>query len=275
MNRSSHLAVFGALAVALTGCPRDKDDDSLTYAEALEAANESAADSQAQGLTSDSIEITTDFQLGDAVEAAAAQIRDFVATQLPCADLTLTGATLEVTYGAKPGNCVYHGHTFSGSHTVTVAKAAAGGVEVHHTWDRLSNGMVEVTGDATVTWTLADPARHVVHDVTWTRLSDGRTGTGTGDRFERPLAQGLATGISIDGDRTWTGAGGKWTLDIGGVSLRWVDPVPQSGSYTLHTPKGKSLRLGFDRKDADTITVSISSGSKRFAFDVTSVGNVG
>jgi hypothetical protein len=28
-----------------------------------------------------------------------------------------------VRYGAKGGNCVYKGHTFSGTHTITVSKS--------------------------------------------------------------------------------------------------------------------------------------------------------
>jgi hypothetical protein len=40
----------------------------------------------------------------------------------------------------------------------------------------------------------------------------------------------------------------------------------------LLTPKRRSLTLDFERKDADTITVTLSSESRSFAFDVTSTG---
>jgi len=58
---------------------------------------------------------------------------------------------------------------------------------------------------------------------------------------------------------------------INGVELRWVDPVPQAGSYVLTTPADRSLTMSFARIDATTIKVTIESGSKSFDIDVKTI----
>lgn len=267
-------AFTGLLTIVLTGCPKKKEDESLTLAEAQQAVEEASLASQAEGLTSASVEITTSFTIGQAVENAAAEIRDFVASQLPCADISLSGATLTVEYGVNPGNCTYKGHTFSGSHSITVNKNEMGEVEVHHQWSDLTNGKVTLNGTADVTWNFDDKSRHVVHTANWSRNSDGFSVTGEGDRLQTVLEGGILEGIQVDGSRSWTSPRGTWDLAIDGVQMRWVDPVPQAGSYTLRTPKDKSLSLSFERVDEDTIQVTVSNGKRSFSFDVTKIGTV-
>lgn len=131
---------------------------------------------------------------------------------------------------------------------------------MEHTWDSLKNQRVSVSGSATVTWNLKDPSRHVVHDLTWTRLSDGRTGEGSGDTVQKPLPDGLKEGISVNGDRQWKGQKGQWDLSIDRDAMRWADPVPQAGSYELTAPNGKTATLSFKRIDADTIEADFATG---------------
>jgi hypothetical protein len=266
-----------SLALLLTACPKDKlagNDTPITQGEAREALEESTVESQASALTTSSVEISTSFTIGKAVQEAAAEVRTFIGTQLPCAEISLADATLTVKYGAKEGNCVYKGHKFSGTHSITVSKNEDEQVLVDHRWTDLSNGVVKVSGEAHVTWDLDDQYRKVQHDLTWTRLSDGRTGRGTGDRTQRPLAGGVAEGIQVDGSRTWTGQNGRWDLNIEGVQVRWADPCPQAGKYRLASPKGRSLELSFSRVDADTIAVTLSSNGRSFKFNVNSTGTV-
>ena len=246
----------------------------MTSSEALQAVEESTLASQAEGLTSASVEITTSFTIGQAVENAAKEIQTFIASQLPCADISLSGATLTVVYGAKAGNCTYKGQTLSGSHTVTVAKNDKAQVQVHHVWSNLSNGRVELDGTADVTWDFVEKSRHVVHTATWTRIADGFSVTGEGDRTQTVLEGGLSEGIKVDGARSWKSIRGQWDLTIDGVEMRWVDPVPQAGGYILHTPKGKQLTLSFARVDEDTIRVTVTNGKRSFSFDVTKLGSV-
>jgi hypothetical protein len=263
------------LTVVLTGCPKQKEESStMTSSEALQAVEESTLASQAENLTSASVEITTSFTIGQAVESAAQEIKSFITNQLPCADVVLSGATLTVTYGAKPGPCTYKGQTFSGSHSITVAKNDQAQVEVHHVWTDLSNGRVTLNGNADVTWDFAEKSRHVVHTAEWKRVSDGFTVTGEGDRTQTVLEGGLVEGIRVDGARSWKSVRGQWDLAIDGVEMRWVDPVPQAGAYTLHNPNGKSLSLSFARVDEDTIKVTVTNGRRSFSFNVTKIGAV-
>lgn len=268
MKRAFSLLV---LPIALSGCPKEGQ---LTAAEAQESLQEAAASSQAEGLAAASVDISTNFTIGGAVEQAASELKTFVTSQLPCADVTLSGATLTVEYGVNPGNCVYRGHTFSGASSVTVSKNADSEVVVEHEWTNFSNGVVELDGTAHVTWSAANQTRHVVHDFTWTQLGSGRTGKGTGDRTQRPLAGGIAEGIQIDGTRSWTGAKGTWDLGIDGVQMRWSDPVPQAGTYSLHTPYDKSVSLGFSRLDSDTIAVTVTGPKRDFSFTVSKAGAI-
>jgi hypothetical protein len=271
---------FGGISLALltlvlTGCPRNKkDDERLTLAEASQAVEEATIAGQAEGLTSASVEITTSFTIGQAVQNAAQEIRSFVSSQLPCAEITLENATLTIEYGVNAGNCTYKGHTFSGSHSVTVSKNEEAEVVVEHTWTDLTNGRVKLNGNATVTWNFSEKSRHVVHTAEWTRVADNFKVTGSGDRLQTVLGGGLLEGIQVDGSRSWTSSRGQWDLAIDGVQMRWIDAVPQAGSYTLSTPNNKSLSLSFARQDEDTITVTVTNGKSSFAFNVTTIGSV-
>jgi hypothetical protein len=266
MRKTLGSAVFGA--VLLFGCRVDP----MTSEEAQSNLDESSVDSQAAALTSASVQVSTDFTIGDAVQKAADHVRKFVNSQLPCADVSLDNATLTIQYGALPGNCTFHGHKFEGTQTITIEQNDPDEVLVKHTWKDFSNGRVSVTGHAEVTWNLKDPSRHIMHELTWTRLRDGRTGTGMGDRTETPLSGGVAEGIEINGSRSWTGKKGKWSLDIDHVQMRWVDPMPQSGSLVLTTPKDKMVTFTFERIDADTIGVTATGGQRNILLKVDKLG---
>ena len=265
------LAAFAACVPAfLTGCPAD----GMTAAEAGEALEEVGIEAQATQLTNGAIEISTHFTIGQAVEAAAKELGTFIETQLPCAEITLKSNVLTVEYGAKPGTCTYRGQTYSGRHTVAVAKNEEGEIVVEHAWDKMKNQTVSVTGSATVVWNLKDPSRHVTHELTWTRLSDGRTGVGSGDVVQRPLAGGLKEGISVDGERGWEGKSGDWDLAVKHVEMRWIDPIPQAGSYELAAPNGKTATLSFERVDADSIQATFVTGKNEWVFVVNKWGAI-
>jgi hypothetical protein len=264
-------SMLAPAALLFAACHRDD----LTAAEAKQAVEESTVASQAGALTGSSVEVSTNFTIGGGVEAAAEELRAYFASQLPCAKLTVERGSLAIEYGAEPGRaCTYEGQTYAGRHTITVERND-GEALVHHAWEGLSNGRVSVTGTADVTWSGADRSRHSVYDVTWTRLSDGRTGRGTGDVTMRALGGAGREGVTIDGERRWEGERGAWALDIEGVEARWADPVPQAGSYVLTGPEGKRLTLSFERVDGDTIRVNVDGTRRDFHFDVTATGEVG
>jgi hypothetical protein len=271
MHIKSLTFVLG-LGFLVAGCPRQKEGD-FTLGEATQALEESSAATQAEGLSATSVDISTNFTIGQAVENAAAELRTFVESQLPCAEVMLEGATLTVEYGVNPGNCTYRGHTFSGQHSVTVARNEMNQVEVHHAWTDFSNGNITLNGTADVTWDFQALTRNVVHQSTWTNKK-GRIGEGEGDRTQSLLPGGLAEGIQVDGSRSWSGERGEWDLAIDGVQMRWADPVPQAGSYTLNTPFKKTLSMSFSRVDEDTIRVLVAGPKKEFSFTVSKLGVV-
>jgi hypothetical protein len=250
----------------------DKDGDSaLTMAESKAALAEVELSNQAVTLVSGTVEISTNFTIGQAVEAAVDELGSFIATTLPCAAVNIVDNTLTVEYGVYEGDCSYKGLTYAGTHSITVTSAEAGQLLVTHQWTALTNGVIEVSGNATVTWSGADASRNIQHELTWTRLSDGKTATGSGDRTQTLLSGGLLEGIQVDGTRSLVTDAGKWHLDIDEVEMRWIDAVPQSGNYTLDTPAGKQITMTFNREDADTIKVTVASGPHSFDIEVTTL----
>jgi hypothetical protein len=267
---SSRKLIF-ALPVVLFAC----NQESLTHDEAVDALTESSLESQASSVTAAPIEISTNFTIGSAVASAAAELRNFLAAELPCATVTIQGSTVTTEWGTSAG-CAYKGTMYTGTSSVTIQRTDPSTIEVDHTWTDLSNGKVKVSGTAHVTWSATEMSRHVVHELHWTRLSDNRTGTGTGDRTQTLLdpSQGIAGGIRIDGNRHWSGHAGEWDLAITGVEVRLQDPVPQAGSYQLTTPSNKNLTLSFARQSTDVIRVSLTGPKRTFSFDVRETGAI-
>jgi hypothetical protein len=269
--RSLRFVLALPLVFVLGGCPKQNTNtEPLTHAEAQSALEEAQASSAADSLTSTNIEIFTSFTLGAGVTQAATELAAAVQSQLPCAEVSLADATLTVDWGVNPGTCSYRGQSFTGTSSISVQKNADNQVLVHHEWTDLSNGTVKLDGSADVTWDFSAKQRHVVHHAEWTYLPTGRQGTGDGDRTQQPLAGGIDEGISVSGTRSWTGQQGKWDLAIDNVEWRWVDPIPQAGSYTLATPFNKSVTLAFSRLDTTTIDVTVSGERGSFSFKVTS-----
>jgi hypothetical protein len=52
------------------------------------------------------------------------------------------------------------------------------------------------------------------------------------------------------------------------VEMRWQDPVPQVGRYTLDTPYGETLSATFARTADTRIRVTIAGKRRAFDFDV-------
>jgi hypothetical protein len=262
------------LALALSACPRG---GALTAGEAQQALEESAAASQAEGLMGTSADLATSFTLGAGVEQSVDELRAFLAAQLPCAEVSIEGATLTVTYGVNPGTCTYRGHELSGVARITISSNGEEDGDmafVEHEWLALSNGLVSLDGTATVAWDFAAQTRRVTHETRWTSLRTGRVVEGAGDRVQQRVSEDGVAGIRVDGSRSWEGERGSWELDIDGVRMRWADPIPDMGTYTLSTPFDKTLSMSFARVDEDTIRVTVASGERDFDFTVSKLGVV-
>ena len=253
-----------------TGCLR-RADDGLTSSEVAQASEELETASTSQAMVAQTVEITTNFTIGEAVQTAAQRLRDFYVSQWACADVQLSGSTLTVQYGAH-GSCPFNGYqSITGTHQVTITKNDTGEVIVDHVWTNLSNGVVELDGTAHVTWSSADKSRHVQHDLTWTKLATQKTWHGTGDRVQKPLDGNILVGFTETGDRSWTDAQGRnWALAIDNLEMRWQDPVPQAGSLTLDTPFDKTVTVTFSRVDANTIHIEFEAPKGSIGINVNS-----
>lgn len=268
MRRASPLA----LSFLLFACP--EPSESVSAGDAQVALEQAALSAQADSLLSDTVELSTHFNIGQSLENAAEQLKDYISSQLPCASITRDRTTLAISYGAQSGgSCSYHGHSVSGEHTLQVMRNADNEVSVHHQWNELSDGHLSISGDADVTWSRTARSRHVLHELTYRVLDgreQGRTGTGRGDRTQTSIDGG----VRFEGERSWDGEQGHFALDIDAVEMRFVDPVPQSGTYSLTTPSGATLTLVFSRRDADSIGVEVRSAERSFAFVVKSSGKI-
>lgn len=241
----------------------------LTREEAAEALEEARMYSEASSLIGNTVELSGNFSIGQATADAAQNLLEFYESQLPCAAVSQDASTVLVEYGAEGNHCEHRGMTFSGSHEVTVSRNENDDVIVDHVWTDLENGSIMVSGTAEVTWSGGDdPSRRVVHDLSWTRLEDGREAAGRGDRVQRPLDGDITEGFTVTGDASWRGESGDWDLAIRDVEMRWRDPVPQKGRYMLDTPFDASMTLEFTRDTDTSVDVTIRSGRREYEFSV-------
>jgi hypothetical protein len=225
----------------------------------------------ADGMQSDIVELTTSFTIGQGVEAAAQELHDFVVSQVPCSEVTLEPGRLTIDFGDMSDSCLWRGRTYAGIVTVDV-DAIEGGYHVVHTYDGFTGGRATLDGTADVDWTGNE--RHIVTDLHI--ATDRGEWDVTSDRTQvfTSCDDAAAICVDIDGERDWTGPNGDFEMDIEGVHVRSIDPLPETGAYTLLTPQDKEIVLAFARQDEDTIRVSVSSGRNEVKFDVTSVGAV-
>lgn len=261
------------LALALTAPVGCFEFDSASNIEMREALEEVVIANQGEAVENEIIEITTDFTLGEAAQTIANRLRDAIQSQIPCSTITVVDNTVTMDFGGLDDTCVYNGQTFAGVISLEISYDAGGDKAiVVHDYEDLTNGIVTLNGTKTVTWD--EKTHHVVSDLMIVR--DGQTVHHTSDRVHTLLdpAAGIAGGLVINGNRRWDNSKGPWELTIDGVEVRWIDPVPQAGSYSLDTPKGKTIDLSFSRVDADTIAVTLSSGSRERVFHVTSAGQI-
>jgi hypothetical protein len=256
-------------AVSLSACGLETP---LTLGEAQDAKDESALATEVSALVAGDVELQTGVTLGDRAETALEAYRAFYESQIPCADVGLMDQTLSVTFGAE-GTCTWQGKTWTGTRTIKVVDFSADEAHLQHGWAEVSNGSVTVSGTADVTWTPSEDSvveRRVEHELTWSKVGVEGERVGTGSRVQTLIdpSQGIAGGIEINGNRSWTSPKGLWDMSIEKAQLRPQDPLPQSGVYEIVNPKEKTLRLEFSRVDDNTINVEVTAGKISFDFDV-------
>ncbi len=260
-----------ATAIALgTACQAPE----MTNAEVLDALAEVSASARGEQATNEPIEISTDFTIGAALEAAADELALFWESQEPCTDVTITGPQITVDYGGLDDSCTYRGNTFGGIAIIDIASTDPGSLQVDHTWDGITNGDVTVDGGATVTWTDANTFREVTTDHTWTDVDDGTTVDVQGQHTMGWIddSNKIFGGITMDGTRDWQSDSGDWHVDLIGLELRLQDPVAQAGTIQLENPAGKTLDMVHERIDDDTIRVTLDGARRTWVFDINRLG---
>jgi hypothetical protein len=263
-----------AASVVLAACAGSTGGSTISSYTALDAVDKSASDTQASNLASASLDVGTKFTLGSAASDAVQSITSFIETQMPCASVMVAGDALTINYGANAGNCVYDGMQLSGQQTISVVSVAESSVEVDTTWSKLSNGTVQIDGNAQLTWTSSNGSRHLTSSLTWTRLQDGASSQGSADLTQTSLDGDFATGVEESGTRSWTDGEGHWSLTIQDVQQRWIDPVPQAGSFAMVTATDANVAVTFSRVNETTIAAAVTSGSSSFTFDVAANGAI-
>ncbi|MCA9562878.1 MAG: hypothetical protein KC561_05275 [Myxococcales bacterium] len=276
MSRSL-LAILATVTIAFVACLKQDGGDGggLTSSEALEAINQALISTEGESFTNGIIEISTNFTIGDAVQAAAQELRAWFESQIDCSTVTIDDASVTIDFGELNDACVYNGMTYAGVTVISIESIQDGQVTVGHQWTDMTNGIVTVNGSAQVTWSASDVSRRVQHQITSTSLRGSVTATG--DRTMQlinPTRTWWENGILINGSRNWTSENTEWSMAIQGVEVRAQDPVPQAGTYTLTIPDGRTLSLIFERQTDDIIRVTLTGTRQDWVFDVTRTGEV-
>lgn len=268
--RLSNLILSVTAVTTLSGC----FFQGMSLAEIQEAVDGLVLAGQIQTLEDGTLELTTDFTIADGVQAILDERRAFLESQLPCSTVEAIPDGLRVDFGTLGDECEYRGMTFAGVVEVTV-RAENSAFVVEHEYLGLTNGVVRLDGSVDATW--SQGSRRVVTDLEGTRLADERVLSVQADRVFtlRDADAGLAGGFVIDGERGWQVSPDRpWSMTIDGVTVRWEDPVPEDGVYSVTAPSGAGASLAFDRVDEDTIALSLSSGPHLRVFHVTKSGQV-
>jgi len=236
------------------------------------AVGEIVAQGQAQAIENEITELTTSFTIGGGVAEVAQAIQDFAESQAPCSTVSGMDTTLTIDFGVLDDACTYRGHTYAGVVTIEIAVDDES-VVIDHTYADFTNGEITMNGLKTVTY--ADLSRRIVTDYEFVD-KDGESVDTRSDRLQTLLDEqlGILGGIIINGDREWVGESGEWNLNIDEVEIRWIDPVPQSGVYSLLTPSDKMITMSFERVDEDTIAVLVEGGNKTKTYHVTALGQI-
>lgn len=259
----------GAVVAGLVGC-----GGKMTLPEASEALEQARVATSYEAVTTEPIEVSTDFTLGQALADAAQELAAFWDSQADCTTVSRAGAVTTIDYGTLADRCTWEGRTYAGTHTITVLRTGLTDVAVDHAFGGFTNGELTVDGGAEVTWSADSLTRRVLTDLAWRDLTHevDVVGDHVFGLLDEPA--GVLGGFTLEGTRTWTDARGDWDLVMEDVELRLQDPAPQAGRYALTNPEGKVVGLTFERLDTDTIRCTLDGTWVPWVFDITSTGVV-
>lgn len=263
-NRIGYCAAALQLAAA---CSHAADNGGASVENAEIAVQESALTAQLDALIADAADRNSRFDIGQSLDAAAAQIELQLHQELPCAAVARQGNMLDILYDAAGSGCFWHGRPLAGQHTVRVMRNADNDVGVHHEFTEFRDSTLSMSGSADVAWSRISKSRRVLHAVTFAALSGasaGVTGESTGDSTQVTLTDG----VRINGLREWQSSRGAYELDMQAIEQRFTDSVPYLGAYELTLPSDDALILAFGRIDTDNILVTVQGAQRELSFVV-------
>jgi hypothetical protein len=212
------------------------------------------------------------FGRNEALDITAQEIAAFVETQVPCAAVTVSDATVNVEYGVNEGSCSFRGNELEGTHTITVTKNDTNEAVVSHTWNTSSDGRnFEGTATVTVNWIGLE---RTVHFMTGEVDSEGSISVQAEHSWVvTPLASGKE--YLLDEPPVYCVNG--CTNEFVGAEFRWGDSVPQKGTFagfyaSIGNGGGGNYTIKFERLDETTIKATVTLDNQAKAFHVSSDG---
>jgi hypothetical protein len=286
----SKTPLFGLSLVLLAACEvsieRDGRDDpdpvvevALTETEAREAVYEVNRISRPDAASAEVIDLSTDITIGDRIDTIVDRWQAFWESQAPCNTVTLLGNVITVDFGTLDDSCTFDGNTYAGVDTITLTQILDfdSDLRVDHEWDGFTDGTVSLTGHTGVYWS-GEGLRHAEADYVVTNFVDDTaievTGQHTISRLDPalPVAEG---GFALDGERSWDGGSGGWTLQMNELALMLDDASPHDGDVLVTGPQGREMTIEYSRIDADTTRAVVTGPEGNvFVFRITAEGEL-
>jgi hypothetical protein len=247
-------------------------DDSETTDTVREAIDELVGAGVGEAATRAILDVTTSFEPGLGVPATVDAIQGLLSDEIACAAVSVDpdGATLALDFGARSDGCQHLGRNLAGLIELRVVTNQRNNIELSYAFLDFVHAETILNGELGFRWDGTPSNRELSHQLNW----DSAEGTVASEsqrtwKLLDPPA-GIAAGIEVQGTRDWSSIRGLWHLQMDGLQVQGVDPVPQAGAGVLTTPRGNELDLSFERLDASTVRVVVLFENDRWTLELAS-----
>ncbi len=249
------------------GCQHDSEV-------AREALEQAIASAKGQALSTEIIELGTNFVPGMSVEESLDYLAVWILAQVECAEVSQDQEMIIVDLGTLDNMCDLGGYSYGGIVRLFIMRTTSTEAEVIHNWVGLTDGSTLLDGYANVLWRTSTDVRDVISTVSWTG-DDGVMEThDTLFQEEIEPKLGLDGGIWVKGSRVWTSGQQEWLLEASDLEMMGRDPVPRNGLYRVTSPEGKELRMEFAALDDNTVQVTIDDGASQWSARLSKGGEI-
>ena len=257
------LALAVILAAALSACEdrqtTSNDADSQEVAASVVTVTGGLADANGLGelpfIAGGAATGKSDgFTLPTSGEEWVQSLKTYIEDHLDCATATPTGNLLKVSFGQS---CTWDGKRWSGD--ILITYSSANEAEVSFTGLGIHGG--EITGKLNVT---RIETGHVKIAASWTNVREDRTIDATYDAEYLWDDEAYST---VEASHTWTSDGVTASLTTKDLVWKKVDRVPETGTITFVSAKGRTWSVVFERTSETSISVTVTGpngGSRTF-----------